>query len=253
MDKDKALSRIRKCLALAESSEAHEAAAALRQAKALMEKFGISESDATLADLVEAECTSSGKVAVPPWEGVLAKATGDTMGCRVMFRAGAYAGQSYVKPTLSAKRSYHRVNRDRGHLVFIGAGPRSEIAQFAFEALRRQLHKARKAYTQRFTRDRKRVDAFVMGWVISVQTKIETLSVPLAELERVNAAVKARHGEVGVAREGKDHSGLRNGDKNSLRDAWRGMEVGKQVSLHAGVGITPAAMLQGSSLAGDEE
>ena len=41
MTRDEALDKIKKCLALAASPEAHEAAAALRQAQKLMAQFGL--------------------------------------------------------------------------------------------------------------------------------------------------------------------------------------------------------------------
>lgn len=65
MDRESALKRIRKCLALAESDEPHEAAAALRHARALMDKFHVTESEAALSDITESSCLSSGKRAAP--------------------------------------------------------------------------------------------------------------------------------------------------------------------------------------------
>ena len=53
MTRDEALDKIKKCLALAASPEAHEAAAALRQAQKLMAQFGLTETDVTLADVGE--------------------------------------------------------------------------------------------------------------------------------------------------------------------------------------------------------
>ncbi len=244
IDKTKALNRIRKCLALAGSSEPNEAAAALRQAKALMEKYGISDLEASLADISELECKSSGKAAIPMWEAALAKAVGEALGCRVMHRSGRYAGQSYVRPFLSAQRNYYRAYRENGRLFFIGAGPRPEIARYAFEALRRQLRKARKEYQRRVGTNPKRVDAFVLGWVLAVQHKVEPLAAPLDELKRVDAAIAARHGNPGKeAKLGKDRSGLLDGDPDAARDAARGMAAGRDVDLHAGVGIQKTAML----------
>ena len=46
MDKDDILRKIEKCLALAKSSEPAEAAAALRQAQALMREHGVSQLEA---------------------------------------------------------------------------------------------------------------------------------------------------------------------------------------------------------------
>lgn len=244
IDKAKALERIRKCLALAGSSEPHEAAAALRQAKALMEKYGISDLEASLSDIGELECKSSGKSTIPMWEATLAKAVGEALGCRVMHRAGRCAGQSYVRPYLSAQRHYYRPYYENGRLFFIGAGPRPEIARYAFETLRRQLRKARKEYLRRVGRNPKRVDAFVLGWVVAVQQKVEALAAPLTELERVDAAIAARHGKTEeTAKLGKDRSGLLDGDKDAVRDATRGMAAGRDIDLHSGIGLDRPVMI----------
>ena len=48
------LCKIKKCLALSASSNPHEAAAALRQAHALMNKHGVSAHEVTMADIGEA-------------------------------------------------------------------------------------------------------------------------------------------------------------------------------------------------------
>ena len=43
MDKNKAIEKIKKCLALGKSANEHEAAQALKQAQALMREYGISD------------------------------------------------------------------------------------------------------------------------------------------------------------------------------------------------------------------
>ena len=53
MDKQKVLEKIKKCLALGESANEHEAAQAIRQAQILMKKYGISENDVELSGISE--------------------------------------------------------------------------------------------------------------------------------------------------------------------------------------------------------
>lgn len=70
----KILSRIRKCLALAQSSEPHEAAAALRQAQKLMAQHGIDAVDIELSAVVEAYVPAGRSAQVPPrWLAALAQ------------------------------------------------------------------------------------------------------------------------------------------------------------------------------------
>ena len=53
MDKQKVLEKIKKCLALGESANEHEAAQAIRQAQILMKKYGISEMEVELSAVTE--------------------------------------------------------------------------------------------------------------------------------------------------------------------------------------------------------
>jgi len=53
MDHSKALDKIKKLLRLAASDNPHEAAAAMRQARALMEKYRLEESDIQLSEVFE--------------------------------------------------------------------------------------------------------------------------------------------------------------------------------------------------------
>lgn len=62
-DRSKIIDKIKKCLALAGSSNVHEAAAAMRQAQKLMEQYGVTEDD---VDALEVE---SEQIVTPePWK-----------------------------------------------------------------------------------------------------------------------------------------------------------------------------------------
>jgi hypothetical protein len=58
MDKNKAIEKIKKCLALGKSANEHEAAQALKQAQALMREYGISDADVALSDIKKHACTA---------------------------------------------------------------------------------------------------------------------------------------------------------------------------------------------------
>lgn len=53
MDKNTAIDKIKKCLALSKSDNPHEAAAALRQAQKLMALYKVDALDVSLADVTE--------------------------------------------------------------------------------------------------------------------------------------------------------------------------------------------------------
>lgn len=61
MDRNKALDKIKKCLRLATSANPNEAAAAMRQAQALMRKHGIGQDDVSMADVMECTAVAGSK------------------------------------------------------------------------------------------------------------------------------------------------------------------------------------------------
>ncbi len=67
MNRDDALKKIKKCLALSRSANEHEAAAALRQAQALMREHGLREKDVSLADVAEVKVKAC-STAANAWE-----------------------------------------------------------------------------------------------------------------------------------------------------------------------------------------
>lgn len=126
MTRNDALKRIRKRLALATSNEPNEAAAALRQAQALMDKFDTTDAEASLSDITEASCRSSGKKTIPLWEAALAKAVGESFGCRVLHSGGDPLKRSYVRPIMSAQPDYY--------LTIYGNGLRQRLAVLRWRA-----------------------------------------------------------------------------------------------------------------------
>ena len=81
MDKNKAIEKIKKCLALAKSANENEAAIALRQAQALMREFQI---DPDLLDIAEASCDSKATKTPQAWEASLV--------LLIASRSGVYIG-----------------------------------------------------------------------------------------------------------------------------------------------------------------
>jgi hypothetical protein len=236
MDRDKILRRIQKCLNLAASSEPHEAAAALRQAKALMDKYGIHEAEAAFADIGEAGAKSSGKTAIPAWEANLATAVGESLGCRVLFERGA-----------ALYRVRQRVVREAVQVVFVGAVASPDVARYAFEVLRRKLRVARADFRKRsIHRDAARLDAFSYGWVLAVRNKVRDLKPADGVIERVNRALAERNGALKVAAQ-RDASGLSKGNTAHIRAAAHGLVAGSEVEIHNGVGIDRRPALSGSA------
>lgn len=153
---DKVLSRIRKCLALSASSNPHEAAAALRQARKLMEQHGISDEQVQLSDVKEKSASAGRDAGKPPaWLSRLALVVSEAFGVARYYNVPIVGPCAYV---------------------FVGVGPAAEVASYAFTVLRRKCTSARdQHYRQlrgkRYSRIR-RADAYAMGWVIAVEAKV---------------------------------------------------------------------------------
>ncbi|QND83743.1 Uncharacterized protein ChrSV_1516 [Chromobacterium vaccinii] len=218
MDKKTAISKIRKCLALSKSANEHEAAAALRQAQALAQKYSISEIDILAAEATEARAKASAKKKPASWENALARTISNAFGCDLVFLE----------------------DWDASSWAFIGNGINPEIATYAFTVLFRQLKKERATFItkeckrlKRSSRTR-RADLFCSGWVASVSGTVQRM----ARTENDSAAIaayKKRHiGELTTL-----DTNNRNADhKQNHRDhaAYAAeREAGKNARLHHGV------------------
>jgi hypothetical protein len=152
MDHSKAIDKIKKCLRLAASSNPHEAAAAMRQARALMEKFRIEEADVELSDVQE-HCTRSGsKINPVQWEANLAGCVRRAYSCELIFMAGP------------------------GEWRFIGEF--AEVASYTMSVLLRQVRQARRDFIAsnlkrcKTSTKTKRADVFCDAWVYKVRQQV---------------------------------------------------------------------------------
>lgn len=159
-----ALKKIKKCLALAGSSNEHEAAAAMRQAQALMKKHNLSESSVQMSDIGEKGVKATGSKNLHAWESCLAGSIAEAFGLQTAFKMGTY------KPATGA--------RGKGQILFIGPEARTVIASYCYECLCRQMRKA-------LVENRKRLGSLLIGrrarlfteaWIVAVIPKIELLA-----------------------------------------------------------------------------
>lgn len=164
LNSDQAIAKIRKCLALSRSANEHEAAAALRQAQALMRQHGLSEDDARLSDVAE-QVSRPRAPAINRWEAILASLIDDAFGTQ-------HFNQHRVRLLgLSVKRWRE--------VVFIGVGAAPQVAAFAFDVLFRQCAKDRLMHIRRQPKACKpatltaRGDQFAIGWVLAVRQLVE--------------------------------------------------------------------------------
>lgn len=217
-ERQKIFEKIKKCMALSASSNEHEAEAALRQARALMEKYGIDHADMLAYEACEESVRAGAKNKPSNWESRLAAKVADAFDCRLIFCGGW----------------------NRGEWTFIGVDASPEIAGYAFSVLLRQCKRARTEHIDTFLRRCKtgtktrRADLFCEGWVNAVTGKLAAF---IGD-ERAENAIEAY-----VAKHYPELKDLAPRDRNTgkkLRDHeygdyMRGGAAGKNAELNRGM------------------
>lgn len=229
MDKKTAIDKIRKCLALAKSSEPHEAAAALRQAQKLMEKFGVEHPELLAAGVSEAFTKSSANKTPTRYEVHLASVICDVFACDMMFTRRLSKSQLAIE----------------GGYTFIAAAPIPDIATYTFSVLRRQLAKARAEYMKTaLKRHRKNktaaADLFCVGWVNAVHNQIKTLQPTPEQEEAINAYKRINYAQAGQL---KPRENKLNNQANHGQHEWNGFVEGKKANLNRGVSTQQQSLI----------
>lgn len=233
---ERAIRKIKHCLAMAQSANENEAATALRQAQALMREYRLTEMDVKLSDVGEVESRFSRAERLPAWERNLSAAVAHVFGCTSLRKCQWDAAK----------------NRIVARASFVGVTPAQHIALYAFETLLTKLKLARKEYAaavragvyQSSYSAETAGDHFALAWVNEVYGKLSAL-VPKGEddsqtssggrdIVAVEAQDKVRideylanHG-VGKARKTRDID-------IDLNAKIAGMLAGRKVDLRAGI------------------
>lgn len=211
----KILDRIKKCLALAKSGNANEAATALRQAQALMEKHGVTQADINLSD-VSKETRDAGKSqTIPRYRQWLVGAICNTFGVISIFETEFFSG-------------HRKVN-------FIGVGARPKIAAYAYEVLLRQLIRDRSNYLKtlkRFKRVNKirKADLFAEQWICVAAGKAAEIAIPKEHQELINQ-YKERDFPKLTSMKSRAHK-VKSGDGDAILS---GQRAGSNVNIHHGM------------------
>lgn len=227
MNRDQALSKIKKCLALAKSSNPHEAAAAMRQAQKLMAEHQLTDTDIELADVQQVSCNARTS-GVPAWESRLARLVADAFGCDLIL----LREQVLIGFTAKTKTK----------IVFVGVGCAADIAGYAYDVLSRQCAKDRAAHLAKQNKRIKastktaRADAFATGWVGGVREKLERFASPEKNTLLI-AQYMAQQWPDSTEREAKNRSKNRFVSNN---DIYEGHRAGSNAQLDRGVGAPPA-------------
>lgn len=215
-DRERLLAKIRKLLALAQSSNPNKAAVAMRQAQKLMAELNINQVE---VEISEAKSKKSFANKTPEYIHLLAATIKTAFGVEGYFESGL-----------------------KTQAVFYGQGERPEIASYCFDVLYRQLDKARAEFNamqnprlKRSTRIN-RADLFCEGWVVGVYQAVKEFAPQLSaeekgKLERYHQHLHSKHRFADAeVREAKSTG------RSSSDEAKRlGYQRGKDVELYHGV------------------
>lgn len=164
---ERAIRKIKHCLALSQSANENEAATALRQAQALMREYRLTEMDVKLSDVGEVESQFSRNDRRPAWDQQLSASVAAVFNC------------SSLRVREWCKTKHRVVER----ASFIGVTPAQHIALYAYEALLTKLKLARKQYAAGVRSGKYRSsysaetagDHFALAWVGQVYGKLLAL------------------------------------------------------------------------------
>ena len=237
MNKKTVIEKIKKCLALSKSANQHEAAAALRQAMAFMEKYKIDANDPELLGIAEACILGSGSQKPTVFEAILANSIAKMMGCKVIL-----SGDIKITKDLHFKK--------------VPPGnppppdPAPEIASYAFDVLYRQLKKARSVFisenlkrVQIKANKVKRADLFCEGWVLEATKLVSELNPNKDEMDQIQAYVQQKHNVRNSEPTDRNKKTNTNTDRYH-NDLQAGRQAGKNAKLNNAMnGGTPLAKL----------
>lgn len=158
---NKILEKIQKCLNLSQSSNPGEAANALRMAKAMMKKYGVSVAQVGLSEVKESKLEYHKNHVNRCWENAV---------------IGLIQGVFSVRIVIRSYRKYYPAE-----LVFYGINSQAEVAAYMYEVLMRQLMRDRREFVKtlprRMTRTHKieQADIYCEAWVSAVAGKVKDL------------------------------------------------------------------------------
>lgn len=195
----KILRRIEKCLALAESSNANEAATAMRQARALMDRHN-----------VDHDTLSAAKVnAVSPNTEFRAEKMPKHLMWLCSVVAAAFSTRVFVQKEYRTVTLASGLKRNKlvQVPVFYGVGADAEIAAYTFDFTARSMEVHRKEYLKTLGRmdaaeKTKLANSFCVGWVLEIRDTVNTFAgdIPEEKAKAMDVWVKQTHGEMRVTR-----------------------------------------------------
>ena len=214
------LEKIKKCLALSSSSNEHEAEAALRQARALMEKHSIDDQDVLAYEASEQHAKVGAQSRPTGWEQSLACKVSASFGCQVIFSSGFAMRKAKWK--------------------FIGCGASPEVAAYAFQVLHRQCKRARAEFITvnlkrcKLATKMRRADLYCQGWLYAVSGKLAVLVNSERTEDAIEAYVAKNYPSI-INMKLRDRNAGKNLSERAYDDIGAGYSSGKNAELNRGI------------------
>lgn len=209
--RDKILDKIQKCLRLSKSSEPHEAAAAMRQAQAMMAKWSVSD-----AELLGLEVKSVLVITPSP------------------FKKSTPLHHAHLTHIIRMAFDVHCVKEREmvnGRFViayrYFGIGGKPELAGYAHDVIFRAIWSAWNAYRKAnpdLAGIRGARMGFWVGWLTAVKSKIDVFAGSPEEKDLIQKALTSRYGELS--------KGKSNEMKLSARTHGDGHAAAADFSIH---------------------
>lgn len=212
MNDGRILEKIKKCLAMAGSSNPHEAETAWRQAQKLMQEHRLDMQD---IDASEANTVKHPAGKRPPvWMLTLAQTCAKAFNCRVITESSIQGAK----------------------VVFIGLDNSPQFCEYAFVALQNQLTIARKKYVAtlsrcKLTTKRRRGEIFAENWVNGVWSTVMRFAEADEVAEKVIKAYFDKNLPAIPTRELESRKVI----KRDFQAAYAGYEAGQNTKLHKAV------------------
>lgn len=225
----KIINRIKKCFAMADSSNPNEAATALRQAHALMDKHGISSLEITMADIGEGEAAFQSLARDKParWEGFLATMIAKAFGCQIL--------------TSLVQNSKVLGVSNEGTWIFVGLKQKAELAAYTMIVLARRCKKARREWLasgmgglnikagEKRAKKTMMADAFAEGWVCAVTKMVQDFAIPPEMVVAIGQHIESRVTGTGKSMTSRPVKSVGAAERYA---AGCGIEAAKGESLH---------------------
>lgn len=243
-NRERIIRKIQRCLDLSKSSNEHEAAAALRQAKKLMQMHRLTETDVQLSSVGKA-FSGKAKARLPRWERHLSATVARAFNCECILWYD------------DAPRHSQKLR-----VLFIGMSPAQEIAKYAYDTLRTKAAHARRQYIKslkatlqnRGATHETRANHFAEAWVGQVYQKLVAITpgsddLPLPERNALALTEEKEKNLIAAfikqLTEGYELSQGRNSSSGPVNpaDIMAGRRAGNSVELHHGVATGGAAAL----------